>query len=149
MSRALDRVSPLAPAITLLLLAMAGSAETRDGEAMHAAGVDHAGAPTVVIGVSPAGLMPQVGRATPEQALAWLSFTNRPVTVRFEASVADEMRCKTPTPFRVEGEHLVAQLGEGGFASFCQLGWGEYPYEVVVAGASGGERRHRGTIVVK
>ncbi len=128
------------------LVAGAAIAETPKD---HAHEVDHVGAPTVVIGVSPAGIQPQVGRATPDQALAWLSFTNRPVTVRFEAAVADKMRCKSPTPFRIEGEHLVATLGDGGFASFCQLGWGEYPYEVVVAGASSGERLHLGTIVVK
>ncbi len=145
----------MSPALTLIRCLVVGSlvlgaaASVAETAVDHADAVDHVGAPTVVIGVSPAGIMPQVGRATPDQALAWLSFTNRPVTVRFEAAVADKMRCKSPTPFRIEGPHLVAMLGDGGFASFCQLGWGEYPYEVVVAGASGGERRHRGTIVVK
>ncbi len=111
--------------------------------------IDHVGTPTVIIGVSASGIVPPTTRARTDQALAWLSFTNREVTVSFDAKVADEMICKKPSAFEIEDGRLTATLKNGAFASFCKLRFGQYNYEVVIHDGAGSERKLAGVITVE
>lgn len=130
--------------------AAAGAEEpTMAKKEMAAGDIDHVGTPTVIIGVSASGLVPPNTRARTDQALAWLSFTNREVTVSFDAKVADQMICEKPSAFEIEAGRLSATLQNGGFASFCKLRFGQYPYDVVINDGAGSERKLAGIITVE
>jgi len=118
--------------------------EMADGDS-----IDHVGTPTVIIGVSASGIVPPTTRARTDQALAWLSFTNREVTVSFDAKVADQMICKKPSAFEIDEGRLTATLKNGAFASFCKLRFGQYNYEVVINDGAGSERKLAGVITVE
>jgi len=121
---------------SLAVLALAGSLTAEEP--------DHAGAETVIVGVTSTRLVPPVLEMRSDQAVAWLGYGAAAFVVSFEDEIAREMHCTKPVSFRLEGNRLEAAIGSGEFASFCRLDPGEYEYEVC-----SGPRRLAGKLVVR